>query len=140
MNQMVGGAPVSSSEAGYESLYVDNGTPYVTYEDEANNGNAVVMEYTGGSWQPLGSPDFTYPGSFYVYNGTPYVAYSDSGNGSKATVVEYADTTTASSTEPTIQVNINGSPLQMAVPPMIVNGRTLVPMRAIFEALGATVQ
>jgi hypothetical protein len=47
---------------------------------------------------------------------------------------------TASSTEPAIQVNINGSPLQMDVPPTIVNGRTLVPLRAIFEALGATVQ
>ena len=39
-----------------------------------------------------------------------------------------------------IKVNINGSPLQMNVAPMIVNGHTMVPMRAIFEALGATVQ
>jgi hypothetical protein len=38
-----------------------------------------------------------------------------------------------------VQVYINGSPLQMDVAPIIVNGRVLVPLRAIFEALGATV-
>ncbi|MBT9158122.1 MAG: Oligopeptide-binding protein AppA [Firmicutes bacterium] len=38
-----------------------------------------------------------------------------------------------------IRVLINGAPLALAVPPVIQNGRTLVPMRAIFEALGATV-
>jgi hypothetical protein len=46
---------------------------------------------------------------------------------------------TSATTEP-IQVNINGSPLQMDVPPVIVNGRAMVPLRAIFNALGATVQ
>lgn len=39
-----------------------------------------------------------------------------------------------------VTVNINGSPLQMDVPPTIIEGRTLVPLRAIFEALGAQVQ
>jgi peptide/nickel transport system substrate-binding protein len=38
-----------------------------------------------------------------------------------------------------IRVTINGAPLAMDVAPTIQNGRTLVPMRAIFEALGATV-
>ncbi|MHB8918480.1 MAG: stalk domain-containing protein [Desulfocucumaceae bacterium] len=38
-----------------------------------------------------------------------------------------------------IKVVINGSPLNMDVPPAIVNERTLVPLRAIFEALGAEV-
>lgn len=38
-----------------------------------------------------------------------------------------------------IQVLINGTPLSMDVPPMVQNGRTMVPMRAIFEALGAVV-
>jgi len=38
-----------------------------------------------------------------------------------------------------IRVTINGAPLAMDVAPTIQNGRTLVPMRAIFESLGATV-
>ncbi|MBT9136761.1 MAG: Oligopeptide-binding protein AppA [Firmicutes bacterium] len=38
-----------------------------------------------------------------------------------------------------IRVTINGAPLALDVAPTIQNGRTLVPMRAIFEALGAQV-
>jgi len=37
------------------------------------------------------------------------------------------------------RVLINGAPLALDVPPLIQHGRTLVPMRAIFEALGAQV-
>ncbi|KUG05283.1 hypothetical protein ASZ90_017356 [hydrocarbon metagenome] len=36
-------------------------------------------------------------------------------------------------------VNLNGQQLSFDVPPTIENGRTLVPLRAIFEAMGATV-
>lgn len=36
-------------------------------------------------------------------------------------------------------VNLDGRYLAFEVPPMIDNGRTLVPLRAIFEAMGATV-
>lgn len=39
-----------------------------------------------------------------------------------------------------IQVFIDGSPLKTDVTPLQEQGRTLVPLRAIFEALGATVQ
>lgn len=39
-----------------------------------------------------------------------------------------------------IQVTIDGAPLIFDVPPQIVDDRTLVPMRAIFEALGAEVE
>ncbi len=38
-----------------------------------------------------------------------------------------------------IKVNINGDTLSFTNPPVIQNGTTLVPMRAIFEALGAEV-
>ena len=38
-----------------------------------------------------------------------------------------------------IKVYVNGSKLYMDVAPEIMNGRTMVPLRAIFEALGATV-
>jgi hypothetical protein len=98
------------------------------------------MEYTGGSWQYVGSPDFssgmTSGESLFVYNHTPYLAYEDINdplnpyNNSPVTVMEY----------PVIKVNVNGSPLQLDVAPQIAGGRTLAPLRAIFEALGATVQ
>lgn len=38
-----------------------------------------------------------------------------------------------------IDVKLNGNPLSFDQPPIIQNGRTLVPLRAIFEAMGATV-
>lgn len=38
-----------------------------------------------------------------------------------------------------ISVMINGTPLSFDVPPQLINDRTMVPMRAIFEGLGALV-
>ncbi|OQB13607.1 MAG: Carboxylesterase NlhH [Firmicutes bacterium ADurb.Bin193] len=38
-----------------------------------------------------------------------------------------------------IKVIFNGKKLEFDVPPMIVNDRTLVPFRALFEAMGATI-
>ena len=46
---------------------------------------------------------------------------------------------TPPASEPAIIVTVNGLPLQFDQPPIMENGRTLVPLRAIFEALGATV-
>lgn len=48
--------------------------------------------------------------------------------------VSYADT------NQDISVLINGSKIEFDVPPTVLNGRTLVPMRKIFEELGATVR
>jgi hypothetical protein len=39
-----------------------------------------------------------------------------------------------------IHINLNGQPLATSVAPISYNNRTLVPMRDIFEALGATIQ
>jgi hypothetical protein len=38
-----------------------------------------------------------------------------------------------------LKILLNGTPLQFDTQPQIINGRTMVPLRAIFEALGATV-
>ncbi len=38
-----------------------------------------------------------------------------------------------------IQITVNSKPLVTDVPPEITDGRTMVPMRAVFEALGADV-
>ena len=40
---------------------------------------------------------------------------------------------------PIAKVELNGAELDFDVPPQLINGRTLVPMRAIFEALGMEV-
>jgi len=40
---------------------------------------------------------------------------------------------------PNISVHLEGEPLVFDVPPQLINGRTMVPMRTIFEALGAQV-
>ncbi|HEX9996586.1 MAG TPA: copper amine oxidase N-terminal domain-containing protein [Abditibacterium sp.] len=45
----------------------------------------------------------------------------------------------SSNAQPAPQVYLNGTPLRLEVAPIQQNGRTLVPMRDIFEALGATV-
>jgi len=39
-----------------------------------------------------------------------------------------------------IQVILDGEPMEFDVPPQIIDNRTMVPMRAIFEALGAEVE
>jgi len=51
--------------------------------------------------------------------------------------IAFAATTVASHAAP--RVELNGQPLQTSVAPIVRNGRTLVPMRDIFESLGATV-
>jgi len=40
---------------------------------------------------------------------------------------------------PEIRVILDGEQIEFDVPPQIIDNRTMVPMRAIFEALGATV-
>jgi len=84
----VGKPDFSAGAAEYESLCISNGTPYVAYEDVANNNGVTVMKFTGVTttnptgWTPVGSPGFTNNGSsdyvsLCVDNGTPYVAFSD---------------------------------------------------------------
>lgn len=41
---------------------------------------------------------------------------------------------------PELSVTLNGEQIKFDQPPIIVNNRTMVPLRAIFEALGATVK
>lgn len=48
--------------------------------------------------------------------------------------------TTAFMEGPQVSILVDGTPLQCETAPFIENDRTLVPMRAIFEAVGAEVQ
>ncbi|HKX19912.1 MAG TPA: copper amine oxidase N-terminal domain-containing protein, partial [bacterium] len=45
----------------------------------------------------------------------------------------------AQTTAPYIKVVVDGSPIYLDSPPMLLNGRVLVPLRGVFERLGATV-
>ena len=42
--------------------------------------------------------------------------------------------------EPEIKVYVNDTKLQFDVPPIFINGRTMVPIRMVFESLGADVE
>ena len=42
--------------------------------------------------------------------------------------------------EDDITVSVNGTKVEFDVPPMIINGRTMIPVRKVFEMLGANVE
>lgn len=50
-----------------------------------------------------------------------------------------ASTTTAQTAAPYVRVFVDGAPVAFDQPPVIVNSRVLVPLRGVFERLGATV-
>jgi hypothetical protein len=104
-----------------------------TVQVTLNNGSAGSADVT---WNTSSYNSVT-PG-VYTFTGALSNLPKDAANPNNLTASVNA-VVTVPSAEP-IQLNINNSPLQMDVPPMIVNGRTMVPLRAIFEALGATVQ
>jgi endonuclease YncB( thermonuclease family) len=52
----------------------------------------------------------------------------------------FTSTSTLTKTPSAVSVTINGTKQHYDQPPVIDNGRTLVPLRGIFESLGATVQ
>lgn len=56
-----------------------------------------------------------------------------------AVLLSICFTTSPTAASPPPAIFIDGSQLSFDVPPVIENGRTLVPVRAIFEALGASV-
>jgi len=65
---------------------------------------------------------FNTPGAFHIFHDWLDIGFA-------IVVIETAQ----------IQILLDGSPLTFDVPPQTVDGRTLVPLRAIFEALGAEV-
>ncbi len=54
-------------------------------------------------------------------------------------VLSLVSVATPAMASPDIQVILDGEKIQFDVPPQAINQRTMVPLRAIFEALGATV-
>lgn len=88
------GESMSYTDVNYESLYIDNGTPYVAFRDKYDTGfKATVMKYDGTNWVPMGDVGFSASEasftSLFVSNGILYVAYQDSENGDQATVKKF---------------------------------------------------
>jgi len=83
-----------------------------------------------------------YSQTFSVTHQTPGQPLSSSNQTSGGGSVEQNQTATGQSgaaSQSDITVILNGQRLSFDQPPVIIGGSTLVPMRAIFEALGATV-
>ncbi len=90
---------------------------------------------------------------FDIPAGAPSAGSDSSSQGGETTITDssgqieitFGDNSSSTSAPSTpsgggIKVTVNGQYLTFDQPPVAVNGRTLVPMRAIFEALGATVE
>jgi len=93
-------------------------------------------ESTGGS---AGGPSIMTPVDLPKY---PVVDLSVTYGGSAPDLTPPAEPPTAPPTPPTsseIKVLLDGELLAFDVPPQVMGSRTMVPMRAIFEALGATI-
>jgi hypothetical protein len=61
-------------------LFVDQGIPYIAYQDSANGNQVSVIKYVDGSWQTLGNPvNANSITSFFVDQGIPYLSYTYGG-------------------------------------------------------------
>ena len=95
--KQVGTAKFTAGYANKVSLALDNGMPYVAYQDGANSNRASVMKYNGTAWVQVGTAGFSAGTSSYTSlafdNGMSYVAYRDAANSNRASVMKYNGTT-----------------------------------------------
>jgi len=95
---LLGGAAFSAAGAGFPSLQIYNGVPYVAFEDYNASTHATVMAYSGSGWVTIGAEGFTTVASAYtslsIYNNSLYVAY-EYGTSGGAGVMECAGCVTA---------------------------------------------
>jgi hypothetical protein len=114
----------------------------VSVSGSAAPGATIILSVNGTEQSTVmaddSSGDWTVNGLTLHAGDTVSVAAQTPAEGGSQTTT--ALVTAASASAESVQVTINGSPLQLDVPPVIINGRVMVPLRAIFEALGATVQ
>lgn len=108
-----------------------------------NSGTTVVLKRDGTLWScggnfngVAGLSTITYPGK--VETLTKMMDNVALPNGMVTTGTQPTQPTPPATNE--IKVLLNGTPVTFDQAPIIEAGRTLVPMRAIFEAMGATVE
>jgi hypothetical protein len=100
-----------------ETIYFDN-------LDAINN--ATILGIVDGNIYYMTSNKIDVE-SYELFNADQLAAFDKAAEESKA------------QSEKEISVYLNGTKLEFTQPPVIVNGTTLVPMKAIFEAMGATI-
>lgn len=94
--QKVGTLDFSAGGTQYVDIAVSrNGTPYVVYRDDGNDGKATVMKYNGVGWHAVGAEGFTTSEVFFTSiaidtAGIPYVTYKEHYTvGGKINVMKY---------------------------------------------------
>lgn len=100
-------------------------------EDEGREISAIYYGGDESQWQWLKLA--SEPGNYHLFD-CETIHYN--------TMIPETPINNAPNNEPeniNIRVTINGSEIEFDQPPIMQNDRTLVPLRAIFEALGATV-
>ncbi len=110
---------------GYDESYDETEKP----EDVTSSRSDDIKEGYDEDYDEIGSQDVTsskYDNKEQGYN----KAYDERVTEPEETPVSVPDG---------IKVFLNGKQLDFDVEPMLINGRTMVPMRVIFEALGAEV-
>ena len=103
-------------------------SPYY-YEEFEKKHIDYYASKTNDGWSVKGTGKATY----HVENGKYTINLSKNYNGSCSAVMTVT-------TPKSIAVKVNGKSINFDQAPIIDNGRTLVPVRAIFEALGASVE
>lgn len=110
--------------------------------------NLCKLEWTGSQYLGYGEYDY-FPHIIISNDGINWTIISPKYTLSKevSKVIKVGDTLICTGSDlvhgtgaNTIGVNVNGTQLILDAPPKMVNGRVLVPLRAIFEALGAQVK
>jgi uncharacterized protein YjdB len=95
---MIGGGPVSDSDANWPSIVIDNmGTPYLSYADIGIGEKVTVKKYDGVSWTTVGSEGFSTGSASSISikldsSASPYVSYTDAAHSFKATVKRFNGT------------------------------------------------
>ena len=112
-------------------VYLRSG-PGTTYNvvGSVNNGDVLILQDTKGNWYQVK----TAGGSTAYINGS-FVQKTE--KNTPALIPSSKQQTTTLTGTPV--VILDGRQLTFEVPPTIENGRTLVPLRAVFEAMGASV-
>jgi hypothetical protein len=76
---------------------VDQGIPFLGFQDTFNADKATVMKYENNSWELVGDAGFTSDAVGYfvleVDNGVPYIAFEDAANSQKLSVMKFNGST-----------------------------------------------
>ncbi|MBQ7264839.1 MAG: hypothetical protein IJS61_01925 [Firmicutes bacterium] len=118
------------------TVCIDNGKIYFI-EFDYDNKNIEIYDSSRKNIYTLKADDVR---NYSVNNGMFYGFSYTYNKGSVFTLLAYriANETTQTNTN-NIKILLNGTPISFPESPTIIDGTTMVPMRAVFEALGAQV-